>query len=261
VSDYHLAVDVDDDHVATVEFGREPNNYFDLPLIGAIADAFEALAADGTARAVVLCSTGRHFCAGADLRAGPEGADGAAAGPGQDAHLYDAAVRLFAQPLPIVAAVQGGAIGGGLGLALAADLRVASPDTRFAAPFARLGLHHGFGLTVTLPLVVGHQRSIELLYTGRRVKGDEAFALGLCDRLVPTADLRAEAGALAAEIAASAPIAVRSIRATMRGHLAEAVRAATDHETAEQAIHRQTADMAEGVRADRERRRPSFTGT
>lgn len=256
MNDFVLDVDVDDDHVATVEFGRPPANFFDLPMIAAIADALEALAADGAARAVVLCSTGRHFCAGADFSGGVDGAAGGGHGP----HLYDAAVRIFEQPLPIVAAVQGGAIGGGLGLAMAADLRVAAPSTRFAAPFARLGLHHGFGLSVTLPLVVGHQRSIELLYTGRRVPGAEALAIGLCDRLVEEDELRRVAHELAAEIAVSAPRAVRSIRRTMRGHLAAEVRAATDHEKAEQAIHRTTTDMAEGVRADRERRRPVFTG-
>ncbi len=141
---------------------------------------------------------------------------------------------------------------------MACDLRVAEPTSRFSAPFARLGLHHGFGLSVTLPLVVGHQRSLDLLYTGRRFGGEEALAIGLVDRVAD--DVRAAATELATEIAISAPLAVQSIRRTLRGHLADAVRAATDHEKAEQAIHRQTADMIEGVRADLERRPPRFEG-
>jgi 2-(1,2-epoxy-1,2-dihydrophenyl)acetyl-CoA isomerase len=111
--------------------------------------------------------------------------------------LYAHAVRLFAAATPVVAAVQGGAIGGGLGLALSADFRVASPSSRFAANFARLGIHDGFGITVTLPATVGMQASLELLYTGRRVRGEEAHALGLCDRLAAEEELRGETYALA----------------------------------------------------------------
>ena len=93
-------------------------------------------------------------------------------------HLYDFAIRLFEQPLPIVAAIQGAAIGGGLGLAMAADFRVAAPEARFAANFALIGIHQGFALSVTLPAVVGQQAALDLLYTGRRVSGAEARALG-----------------------------------------------------------------------------------
>ena len=256
MTDFTIDVAVDVAHVATVEFHRGDANYFDEPLISALAATFEQVAEAGDARAIVLCSRGKHFCAGADFRGGVDGVSGAASDEGP--HLYDAAVRIFRQPLPIVAAIQGAAIGGGLGVAMACDLRVAEPTSRFSAPFARLGLHHGFGLSVTLPLVVGHQRSLDLLYTGRRFGGEEARAIGLVDRLAD--DVRAAATELAAEIAISAPLAVQSIRQTLRGHLADAVRAATDHEKAEQAIHRQTADMIEGVRADLERRPPRFEG-
>lgn len=259
MSEFTIDIDVDADHVATVAFARGDNNYFDEPLIAGLAGAFEQLAEDGGARAIVLTGRGKHFCAGADFTGGAEdGHDsvGQPSGP----HLYDSAVRIFRQPLPVVAAVQGAAIGGGLGLAMACDLRVASPDARFSAPFARLGLHHGFGLSVTLPLVLGHQRALELLYTGRRIKGEEAAAIGLVDRLTGDGGALDGAKALATEIATSAPIAVRSIRATLRGHLADAVRSATDHEKAEQAVHRATADMIEGVRADLERRAPRFEG-
>ena len=141
-----LTVSVGADHVATVEFDRPPNNHFDVELIAALADAYVALDEDPACRAIVLCSCGRHFCAGANF-AGARDAGGEA--------LYAQAVRLFAAATPVVAAVQGAAIGGGLGLALSADFRVASPSSRFAANFARLGIHHGFGMTVTLPAAVG----------------------------------------------------------------------------------------------------------
>lgn len=248
-----LDVTFGDDFVAVVEIRRPPNNFFDLDLIEALAGAVAGLDADPGCRAIVLCSAGKHFCAGADFTAPSDAVP-------SDRHLYDAAVDLFATTTPVVAAVQGAAIGGGLGLACFADFRIAAPEARFSANFARLGFHHGFGLTVTLPALVGQQRTLELLYTGRRIDGEEAATIGLVDRLVPLADVRTEAHALAAEIAASAPLAVASIRETMRGDIARQIRVATDREQSEQDRLRQTSDWREGVRAMSERRPPRFTG-
>jgi enoyl-CoA hydratase/carnithine racemase len=250
-----VAIEIGEDHVALAEIRRPPNNFFDRALIASLADAFEALDADERCRAIVLGSEGRHFCAGANFGKGaPRDSDDSGR------HLYDEAVRLFATRTPIVAAIQGAAIGGGLGLALMPDFRVAAPEARFSANFARLGFHHGFGLSVTLPRLVGQQAAAELLYTGRRIKGEEAHALGLCDRLVPLDGLREEARALAAEIAVSAPLAIDSIRETLRGDLSAAIRAATDREKAEQDRLRRTEDFAEGTRAMAERRTPEFKG-
>jgi len=249
-------VDLDDEYVAMAEIRRPPHNYFDMHLIGSIAEAFEALDADPRCRAVVLCSEGKSFCAGAQLGGGGDVRALPVSQPGR--HLYDEAVRLFSTHTPVVAAIQGAAIGGGLGLALMPDFRVAAPEARFSANFARLGFHQGFGLSATLPDLVGQQRAMELLYTGRRVKGEEALAIGLCDRLVSQADLRGEAHALAVEIAKSAPLAVKSIRETLRGDLPARIRAATDREKAEQERLQKTADFKEGVRAMGERRTPNF---
>jgi enoyl-CoA hydratase/carnithine racemase len=141
-----------------------------------------------------------------------------------------------------------------------ADFRVASPQARFSANFARLGFHHGFGLSVTLPRLVGHQVAQDLLYTGRRVPGEAALALGLCDRLVSADALRDEASRWAREIAESAPLAVVSIRQTLRGGLAEEIQKATDHERAEQGRLQRTEDFREGIAAMAERRTPSFRG-
>jgi 2-(1,2-epoxy-1,2-dihydrophenyl)acetyl-CoA isomerase len=268
-----VTVAVGDDFVATVELHRPPDNYFDRAMIRALAGAYRALDDDPRCRAIVLCSEGKHFCAGANLtgwrgvRGGDEGDDGGGEGDDSDggdgggpAALYREAIGLFEAATPVVAAVQGAAVGGGLGLACSADFRVGCPQARFAANFARLGFHHGFGLSVTLPAIVGQQRSLELLYTGRRIGGEEAARIALVDRLVPADQVRAAAHELAAEIAGSAPLAVRSIRATMRAGLAGRVRAATDREAAEQDRLRGTADWREGVRATAERRPPRFEG-
>ena len=248
-----LTVELGDDFVAIAEIHRPPNNFFDQALIASLADAFEALDADPRCRAAVLAAEGKHFCAGANFaREVSLGAVGNS--------LYDEAVRLFATRTPVVAAVQGGAIGGGLGLALWPDFRVAAPEARFSANFARLGFHHGFGLSVTLPRVVGQQRALELLYTGARIDGERAHAIGLVDRLAPLARVREEARAFAAEIAASGPLAIDSIRETMRGQLADEIRAATQRERAEQERLQHTADFKEGVAAMAGRRPPAFRG-
>jgi enoyl-CoA hydratase/carnithine racemase len=174
--------------------------------------------------------------------------------------LYEQVARLFNGTVPIVAAVQGAAIGAGLGLALAADFRVVAAEARFGATFARLGFHQGFGLSVTLPKVVGSQRALEMLYTGRRVTGEEALRIGLADRMVEADALRREAHALALDIASSAPLAIRAIRRTMRGPLAAQVQEATHIEHLEQRVLRQTDDHREGVTAVAERREPTFHG-
>lgn len=252
MTDDFVTVSVADDFVATATLCRPPNNFFSLAMIAELADAFEALDDDPACRSIVLAAQGKHFCAGADFAStGPADSTG---------DLYRAAVRLFRTRKPIVAAVQGAAIGGGLGVAMVADFRIAASEARFSANFARLGFHQGFGLSVTLPAAVGAQRAAELLYTGRRITGDDAAAIGLVDRVVPLDDLRRAAHDFAAEIAGSAPLAVQSIRATLRGDLADRVAAATDHELAQQERLRRTADFKEGTRAMSERRPAKFTG-
>lgn len=245
-------------HVALIEIHRPPHNYFDAQLIQDLADAFEAMDSNHDCRALVLASEGKSFCAGANFDAKAASTDDEVAST--TSRLYQNAVRLFACKKPIVAAVQGAAIGGGFGLALVADFRVLSPDARFGANFVKLGIHPGFGLTYTLPRVIGIQRASLMFYTGRRIAGDEAFAWGLGDVLVEPDRLREEAIKLATEIAECAPLAVQSTRATMRRGLAEAVRAQTHHEHAEQGLLFQTEDHKEGVRAVSERRPGVFNG-
>lgn len=243
--------------VGVVKMNRPPDNYFDLELIAAIADAFDACVAQGM-RAILLCAEGRNFCAGADFKR--SFAETVGGGEKRDDHLYRHAVRLFRCPLPIVAVVQGAAVGGGLGVAMVGDFRVASERSRFAANFSRLGFHPGFGLSVTLPRVVGHQNASLLFYTGRRINGDEAHRLGLVDVLAPNESLFEAGLDFASEIAGSAPLAVQSTRATLRGDLADRIAAATEHELAEQTKHLATLDFQEGTKAMAERRAPRFLG-
>jgi enoyl-CoA hydratase/carnithine racemase len=247
-----------DGHVAIVTLARPPHNFADLALIEAIGAAFATADADPHVRAIVLQSDGRIFCAGADLardnpveQEQPEGTRNP---------FYVAAARLFAVRKPVVGAVQGSAVGAGLGLALVADFRVAAPEARFVANFVHLGFHPGFGISAVLERVVGRQRALLMNLTGRRIKAEQAAEWGLVDLLVPADRLRAEALALAQEIAAGAPLAVQSTRATLRGDLFDLVQRQTDHELAEQAWLQKTADFAEGVRAVNERRPGNFTG-
>ena len=246
--------------VGMVEIRKPPNNFFDVALINQIADACEAFDADPEVRSVLLCAEGKAFCAGADFSNRPDTGLVTEEGGKITKHLYKEAIRLFRTRKPIVAAVHGPAIGGGLGLALVADFRVTCSEARFSANFTRLGFHPGFGLTATLPRLVGHQKAAMIFYTGRRLNGDEATAIGLADQLVPLSDVRAAAQALAEEIAQSAPLALQSTRETLRRGLADSIEAATERELVEQDWQRRTSDFREGVKAMAERRLPNFAG-
>lgn len=259
-----LDVTLDDDHVATVELRNGDHNHFNMDMLTGLADAFEALDEEPECRSIVLAAAGRSFCAGADFQGGRQGAQPAglrsSRGDGVDGHLYAQAVRLFGNRKPIVGAIHGAAVGGGLGLALVPDFRVGCPESRFSANFTLLGIHPGFGLSYTLPRLIGVQAACDMFYTGRRVKGEEALALGLLDRLVSREQVREAARQKALEIAEAAPLAVVSVRQTLRGHLADEVRRATAHELEEQNWLLQTADAREGVRAVAERRTGRFIG-
>lgn len=246
-----------DNFVATVEIQRPPFNYFDYALIQQIADAFEAFDQDTGVRSIVLCAQGKAFCAGANFGDRSRSSENSDSGN----HLYVEAVRLFQTGKPVIGAIHGAAVGGGLGLALMPDFRVGCPESRFAANFTRLGFHPGFGLTYTLPRIIGEKNAELMFYTSRRVKGEDAYRLGLLDEIVPQDQVRDAAKALATEIAEASPLGVTQTRATMRVGIADKVRAATDHELEIQNKLRVTKDFQEGVKAMAERRVPNFTGT
>ena len=247
-------------HVATVEIRRPPNNFFDNALIAEIGDAFDRFDDDPQVRAIVLAADGKAFCAGADFSKRMETGTATEAQNSGAKHLYKEAIRLFRNKKPIVAAVHGAAVGGGLGLALVADFRVTCAEARFSANFNRMSFHPGFGLTTTLPRLIGPQQSALMFYTGRRVPGDEAYRIGLADVLVPLAEVRKAAVALATEIAQSGPIAVMSTRETIRRGLADKIESSTERELVEQDWQRRTEDFREGIKAMGERRLPNFVG-
>ena len=207
------------DYIAKITIQRPPNNFFDSLLIKQIADAYEELDLINECRVILLCSEGKNFCAGANFDEDKDMHDKSH----PYSKLYEQAVRLFRTNKPVIAVIQGAAVGGGLGLALSADFRIACPEAKFSANFAKLGFHQGFGSSVTLPRVVGIQHSADMLYTARRVKGEEAFGMGLVDRITPKETLLSESIEFASEIASSAPLAVESIRATVKGDLADQV--------------------------------------
>ncbi len=248
-------------HVGVLELQRPPYNFFDAALIGSVADALEYLDAADDCRAVVLAAQGKAFCAGADFQAASGKALFADDPQRSAGDLYRHAVRLFRTRKPIVAAVQGPAVGGGLGLALAADFRIICEHSRFAANFVQLGVHAGFGISHVLPRIVGAQNASLMLYTGRRVGPEAALAMGLADSLTSAGRLREEAVALAAEISQAAPLAVESTRQTLRQGLADAVERQLEREFAEQQRLAATADHAEGLIAVTERRPGNFTRT
>lgn len=258
-------------HVGTIEIRRPPLNFFDISLINQIADALDEFDRDIEIRASVLSAQGKAFCAGANFgdpaRQAQEAREAEKNAKGDPAdslgpinHLYIQAVRIFRAKKPIVAAVQGAAIGGGLGLAVSADFRVTCPEARFSANFTKLGFHPGFGLTVTLPELIGKNNAELMFYTSRRVTGEEAVKWGLANELVPQDQVKSAAMKLAGEIAECSPLGLVSTRATMRAGLADRVMAATNHELAEQTRLRATEDFKEGVKATEERRAANFRG-
>ncbi|MCZ4313937.1 enoyl-CoA hydratase/isomerase family protein [Comamonadaceae bacterium G21597-S1] len=243
--------------VAIVTINRPPYNFLDMALVEQLADALEELDCQQTCRAVVLAAEGKAFCAGGNFSAD----GGEAFATGRVKSVYEEAVRLFSTRKPIVAAVHGAAIGGGLGLALTADFRVTCPEAKFAASFTRLGVNPGFALLVTLPELIGRNKAELMFYTGRTVRGLEALASGLANVVVPREHVRQTAIDMAHEMADCAPLAVASTRHMMRAGLVERIRAAASETMREQGRLRSTEDFREGVKANAEHRKPVFRGS
>jgi len=256
-----IGVTILEGHVAQCEIRRGPNNFFDLQLIKDLANCFEDIDKDASLRAIVLCAEGKHFCAGANFSSNERAEELAVRTKSNRNPLYDEAVRLFRSKKPVVAAVQGAAVGGGFGLAVMADFRVVCPATRMTANFVKLGFTPGFGLTHTLARVVGAQKANLMFLTGRRINGETAYQWGLADIYADNDNVRNAAIELAREIAENAPLALVSVREQMRPDLADAVEAVTTIESREQSWLQETNDHKEGVNAVTEKRRGNFTAT
>lgn len=235
----------------------------------ALTQVVARLSSDPDLRAVVLTGAGNAFSAGGDLamleaksRAGRE-APGTAGREASRTFMRDF-YRLFLSvrdlPCPSIAALNGAAIGAGLAIALACDLRVAARDAKLGLNFTQLGIHPGMGASWTLPRLVGPAHAADLLLTGRTIDGAEAARIGLVNRCVERADVVATALEMAHAIARCAPIAVRGTRAALHRSMAATLDSQLEFEAEQQAICYESADFAEGLRAVREKRPPRFEG-
>ncbi len=235
-------------------------------LLDAYHQIIDRVRADAAARCVVLTGSGKCFSAGADLKSQVQrgGAGGAPRMPHEASFaMYVPFLRTLEIEVPVVGALNGHAVGGGFGLSLLCDMRIGAREAKYGANFARLGLHAGLAISYTLPRVVGPGRAAELLFTGRLVDGVEAAELGYLTRAVPTDEVFPAALALARDIAAAAPVAVRMMKASLREHTGlsvGAIREAAWREAYAQSATVATGDFQEGARALLEKREPRFEG-
>jgi enoyl-CoA hydratase len=257
----HLLVERSaDGHVVTVTLDRpEQMNAMNTALGEDLLACFDGLARDAEARAVVFTGAGdRAFCAGGDLKERNEMTD--EQWRAQHVIFEQGAFRVLRCPVPVIAAVEGFALAGGCELALLSDFIVASETAVFGLPETTLGIFPGIGGTQLLPRVIGTPLAKELIFTGRRMKVDEARAAGLVNHVVPKGEARAKATEIATRIAANGPVAVRQAKKAI------AYGAETDLDTAMiLAIEAYNAtvvteDRLEGVRAFNEKRKPKFQG-
>ncbi|MGW5117840.1 enoyl-CoA hydratase/isomerase family protein [Streptomyces noursei] len=211
-------------------------------------------------RAVVITGTGPAFCSGADLgELANQHGQGLSGTRAQLSDFYRTWLAVRDLPVPTVAAVNGHAVGAGLALALACDLRYAAAEAKLGAPFVRLGLHPGMATTALLAEAVGPARARELLLTGRLISGARAAALGMVHEALPADRVLPAALDVADEIAAAAPLAVRLTKSGLaQGQ--PTVEQALAWEALAQPVTTTTDDFREGVQARRERRHPHFTG-
>jgi 2-(1,2-epoxy-1,2-dihydrophenyl)acetyl-CoA isomerase len=251
--------------IATLVLNRPDKlNAFADEMREAFVEAIDAVAASATARALVITGAGRAFCAGGDVafmaRLKQEGrAFEGGLGPLVDTGRTGIA-KLWALPIPTIAAVNGAAAGGGANLALACDLRVASDRASFGQSFVKIGLHPDWGGTYFLPRLVGVAKALELSWLGDQVDAAEALRIGMVERVVAHDRLIDETRALAVRLAAAPRGVVRAIKRTMRAGMLRGLDACLADEYETQGACWDDPDSTEGVRAFVERRAPVFGG-
>jgi enoyl-CoA hydratase/carnithine racemase len=251
-----------DGAVGVITLARPDNhNRMTGELLDAFASAVAAARARRELRAVVITGTGTAFCAGADLNATLQRQELVGALASQRSYaMYEPFLSVLDLDVPVIGALNGHAVGGGFGLALLCDLRVAADAAKYGANFVKLGLAPGLAISYLLPRLIGVARAGELLYTGRLVDGREAAAIGLVNRCAAAADVMPTALALAGDIAAAAPIAVRATKTAIGRGLAWTVREAAMAEAFAQAETVATDDAREGIAAMLDKRPPTFRG-
>ena len=256
------------EHVAVITLDRaERLNALNAALRAELLDAMAEVRSDDQIRAVVVTGAGRGFCSGADLSGLPPGERAGDEVPAQEARLDELgwvgrqALAVAGLDKPTVAAVNGVAAGAGMSLALACDVRVGGPGTRFRTVFVERSLSPDSGMSYFLPRIVGYSRAADLIFTSREVNAEEAYRIGLLDRLVD-GDAVEAAVELAGQMAAWPPLAVRSAKRVMQHNLEADLTEALRYEMAGLSYARRaTNDGREAIASFREKRPPRFTGT
>ena len=251
------------DYIATITLNRPENRNSMTPdvldgFVAAIADVRE----DASLRCVVITGNGKSFCAGADFKSGTQrDVKGRHLMSNERSFaMYQPFLSVLEVEVPVIGALNGHAIGGGMGLALVCDIRVANEAAKYGANFTKLGLHPGMATTYLMPRMVGMPRAAELLLTGRIITGAEAAEFGLVNYAVPADEVKDKAQELAREVASCAPIANRWTKRSLYEHAGWNPRPAAMHEADLQSRSRETEDFEEGVKALLEKRPPVFKG-
>lgn len=248
------------DFVCEITLNRPDNRNAMAPeLLEAFQRVIDEVKSDRSVRCVLVAGSGSNFCSGADFRSGilergerlPHEASLA---------IYRPFLTILDVEVPVIAAMNGHAIGGGFGLALVCDIRVANREAKYGANFARLGLHPGMAVTYFLPRVAGLPRAAELLFTGRLFSGEEAAQMGIANYALAPGEVLAKARSLAKEIAACAPAAVRMMKRSLYRHVGWDPRPAAEFEAHCQSRTVDMEDAKEGIRALLEKRAPDFRG-
>jgi 2-(1,2-epoxy-1,2-dihydrophenyl)acetyl-CoA isomerase len=259
----HILLQTKHEGIVTLTMNRPDKlNALSGELSKALSDALEQIAGDESAHVVILTGAGRAFCSGGDL---------AAIGRGRESNEADelapilrsgmqAVLKMRLMPQPVIAAVNGPAAGAGMNLALAADIRIAADVATMGQTFSRVGLYPDYGGTYFLPQLVGPAIAAELFYTAEMIDAQTALRLGIVNRVVPAAQLEAEAKSLALKIAQGPPMAIRAIKKTIFGGREDELIKALDDEAEQQLKCFYSEDCSEGVRAFFEKRPPKFQG-
>ena len=250
------------DGVGEITLNRPGNrNSMTEDVLEGLQAAIEKLRADGDLRCVIITGRGRSFCAGADFKSGAQRGGEGLAPHERSMAMYEPFLGVLEIEVPVIAAMQGHAVGGGLGLAIVCDLRVANESARYGANFTRLGLHPGMATTYILPRLVGLPRAAEWLFTGRLMSGAEAAEAGLANYACSGPDAVLEkARELAREIASAGPLAVRWTKKSLYRGIDWDPRSAAEFEAHAQSRTLETSDAKEGIAALLEKRDPVFQG-
>jgi enoyl-CoA hydratase len=247
------------DRIATVTLNRPDKlNALNDTVIAELGRAIDTIRDDSTVGGVILTGAGRAFVAGADISVlETHGAIGAKALAQRGQEVFR---RIERSPKPVIAAVNGFALGGGCELAMACHLRVASEAAKFGQPEVKLGLVPGYGGTQRLPRLIGKGRALQLLLTGEMIDANEAYRIGLVNRVVPAAELIATATALVQAMLANAPLALAACIEVVNAGYDLALDDALTFEATAFGLLAATTDKAEGTRAFLEKRAPAFKG-